>query len=150
MRARTLALMALLGLSLSACTLWPEKKNPGWNHATGIEQFERLYWQELQKRNWKEIEARTASNFTHTSATGVKNKQQTLATYQRYPLIEHSLGDFEIVSHGDTAIAHFTALFSYQDETGKTIGPVRNRVMTVWQQHKSGWVVVAKSVTPLE
>jgi hypothetical protein len=141
-----LFVVATLALFLSACTMWPEKRNPGWNQATGAEQFERLYWQELKAKNWAEIEARTASNFTHASAAGVRNKQETITMYKQNPLLDYQLGNFEVVAHGDTAIVNFTADFTYTDESGKTVGPVHNRVQTVWRQHKSGWVLISKAV----
>jgi hypothetical protein len=132
-------------LGLSACTLYPEKKNPGWSQATGAEQFERLYWQELKAKNWQEIEARTASNFTHSSVAGVRNKQETIDIYKRNPIVDYQLGNFEVVAHSDTAVVNYTADFTYTDESGQTVGPVHNRVQTVWHQQKSGWVLVAKA-----
>ena len=149
MRSR-LFLIATVGLLLSACTMWPEKRNPNWQQATGAEQFERLYWQELKAKNWKEVEAHTASNFTHTSAAGVRNKQETITMYQQNPLLEYQLGNFEVVAHGDTAVVHYTADFTYTDESGKTVGPVHNRVQTVWKQHKTGWILVAKAAFPAQ
>jgi ketosteroid isomerase-like protein len=144
MRLR-LVLVPFLGFVLSACTMWPEKRNPNWQQATGAEQFERLYWQELKAKNWKELEAHTASNFTHASAAGVRNKQETIATYKQNPLVDYQLGNFDVVAHGDTAIVNFTADFTYTDESGKTIGPVHNRIQTVWKQHKTGWVLLSKA-----
>jgi hypothetical protein len=146
----SLLLIASLGLLLSACTAWPEKKNPGWNQATGAEQFERLYWQELKAKNWPEIEARTASNFTHSSVAGVRNKQETITVYKQNPLIDYQLGNFDVVAHGDTAVVHYTADFSYTDESGKAIGPLHNRVQTVWHQEKSGWILIAKTAFPAQ
>jgi hypothetical protein len=149
MRLR-LVLVPFLGFVLSACTMWPEKRNPNWQQATGAEQFERLYWQELKAKNWKELEAHTASNFTHASAAGVRNKQETIATYKQNPLVDYQLGNFDVVAHGDTAIVNFTADFTYTDESGKTIGPVHNRIQTVWKQHKTGWVLLSKAAFPTQ
>jgi hypothetical protein len=148
-RSKLSVIIILVVLAQAACTMWPEKKNPGWEHATGLEQMERLYWKERQAKNWKEIEARTASNYTHTSAEGVQNKQQTMELLRARTLLEHSLGEFEVVSHGDTAVVTYVAFLRYQDGSGKIVGPVRYRQTSVWQQHKSGWSLIANTETEI-
>lgn len=124
--------------------MWPEKKNPGWEHATGLEQMERQYWKEIQAKNWKEIEAHTASNYRHTSPAGVVNKQQMLERYQQAGLQNYSLGDFTVESHGDTATISYTANLQLdgQPKQSKSV-----RRLSVWQKQKSGWVLIASSET---
>jgi hypothetical protein len=142
-------IIIFVSLMQAGCTMWPEKKDPGWGNATGVEQMERLYWKDRQAKNWKEIEARTASNYTHTSADGVQNKQQTMELLRARTLLEHSLGEFEVISHGDTAVVTYVALLRYQDGIGKTVGPVRYRETSVWQQHKGGWALIANAETEI-
>jgi hypothetical protein len=142
---RRLFLAGLLALPATGCTLWPERKNPDWQQATGAERFEQLYWKEWKAKNWLELEARTASNFTLTTPQGTYDKAQALAQIRRTALADYSLGDFQVVDHGSTAIVHYVATYATEVE-GRAQDPVRQRRMSVWQQQKSGWVLVAESV----
>lgn len=144
MRASSLRLLATatLGLALSACTMWPEKKEPGWKDATGVEQHERLYWQAIKDHDWKNIESRTASNFTHVAAAGVMDKSQALGELKKVSDFDFSLGDFAVTAHGDSAVVTYTANFKMTYD-GKPSGPVTLRRMDVWQLQKAGWVLVA-------
>jgi len=143
-RRGALALLIVIATLSTGCTMWPEKKSPGWEQTTSIERMEQLYWDEIKAHNWKELEARTASNFTHTSPNGTFNKQTMIEQYKKTELAEFSLGDFEVVPHGETAVVSYTANYRGTFD-GKTLGPVTSRRMDVWQQQKSGWVLIASS-----
>ncbi|MBI2681899.1 MAG: nuclear transport factor 2 family protein [Acidobacteriales bacterium] len=139
-----LILAAALMLTATGCTMWPEHKNPNWQQATGAERFEQLYWQEWKAKNWLELEARTASNFTRTTADGTFDKAQTMAEYRKSTLVEYTLGEFNVVAHGASAVVSYTAQFQMESE-GMKSAPRSVRRMSVWQQEKSGWVLVASS-----
>lgn len=146
-RMRRGLIASLWVLLLTGCTMWPEKKNPDWNQSTGAEHFSRLYWQAIKDHDWQTLEARTASNYTNTFAGAVRDKQTAIAEYKKITALEYSLGDFQTVHHGDTAVVTYTA------EAKLTVDgspqALRLRCMDVWQQHKSGWVMIASSDTPV-
>jgi hypothetical protein len=144
---RRVFLAALLALLATGCTMWPERKNPDWQQATGAERFEQLYWKEWKAKNWLELEARTASNFTLTTPGGTLDKAQALAELRRTALADYSLGEFQVVDHGSTAVVHYFATYAAAVE-GRPEETIRQRRMAVWQQQKSGWILVAESVSP--
>jgi hypothetical protein len=155
MSYRSIYLLMLVAVTLmlvaTGCTMWPEKKDPGWDQATGLEQMERRYWEDIQTRNFKELEARTASTFSQTSVEGgVRNKQQTLDWFRSITMLEHSLGEFEIFSHGDTTTVTYLSVFRYKDSGGNIVGPVKYRQTSVWQQQKSGWVLIANAAAEIK
>jgi len=130
----------LLTLALSGCTLWEQKQSTAWSSATGAEQFERLLWQEIKARNWPEVERRLAPSFVEVTPTGSRDRAQTLERLKSLNLADYSLGGLEVRPAGsDMVVAYaITLRASSGDET--TL-----HMMTVWQQVKGGWIVVAHS-----
>jgi len=53
---KTCLALACLAL-ICGCTIWPQKP-AAWSNATGAEQFERLWWQDVKDKNWSEVEQR--------------------------------------------------------------------------------------------
>lgn len=137
-----LAVSIVLVIIFTGCTMWSEPKNPSWKQATGVEQMERLLWQEMKAKNWTEVEAHLASNYTHIAPEGVTDKQATLEIFKKMTLQDYSLGEFQVTQSGDTWLVTYTATYSFLNE-GKTTGPKTNRVLSVWQKQKSGFVVIS-------
>jgi len=131
-------------VALGGCTIWGEPKVSTWKNATGAEAFERLLWQEVKAKNWKEIEAHLASNFVYQDQQGRQDKRKFIADLQQTELIDYTIGDLEVRASGTEAIVTYSAQFTGTFQ-GKPLpsGPVR--VMTVWQQQKNGWSAVAMS-----
>jgi hypothetical protein len=124
--------------------MWSQPKVSTWKNTTSIEQFERLLWQEIKAGNWLEVESHLASQYTNTSDLGVMDKTQTLAQLKKLALTDYSIGDVNVTSHGDTAIITYIA--TVQGTRGcAPFNSEQHRRMSVWQQHKSGWVVIAQS-----
>jgi hypothetical protein len=134
---------AVLAILLSGCTMWPEKTNPGWDQATGIEQFERLVWKEIKEKNWKELDKHLASNFSHNTKDGTLDKQQAMEVLKSATLEDYVLGDFHIVQNGDTVTATYTASFRATTTDGQQINRTGLRRMSVWHHQKSGWILIA-------
>src|SRR5262245_15673660 len=63
---------ALIALSLAITLgcMGGEPKHPTWKNATGAEQYERLMWQALRDKDWKEAEDRLAPTFVGVVANG--------------------------------------------------------------------------------
>ena len=145
LNARLAALAAtILVLVLSGCTMWEQKQSTAWSSATGAEQFERLLWQEIKARNWPEVERRLAPSFVEVTPAGSRDRAQTLERLKSLNLADYSLGGLEVRPAGsDMVVAYaITLRASSGDET--TL-----HMMTVWQQVKGGWIVVAHSETSM-
>src|SRR5512137_2388697 len=59
----------VMALSLAGCA-GGEPKHPTWKNATGAEQYERLMWQAVRDKDWKEVEYRLAPTFVGVNAKG--------------------------------------------------------------------------------
>jgi hypothetical protein len=94
------------------------------------------------------VEAHTASSYTNVAPGAVSNKQQIIEFYKGMNLLEYSLGDFEVIDHAGTTTVTYrsTATFEIQ---GKHFGPVTYQNMSVWQQQKKGWAMIASSASPI-
>jgi hypothetical protein len=123
---------ALLLSSLSAQSIWKESKNPNWKQATGVEQYEKLMWKAVKENDWLAVESHMASNFVFSDANGVKDKAQRIAELKTMSNIPDVM-DPVVTPSGEHSIITYT------------LG--RSRVMSVWQQQKSGWVMVAMAMS---
>ena len=126
-----LAAAALLS-SLSAQSIWKESKNPIWKQATGVEQYERLMWKAVKDKDWLAVESHMASNFVFSDASGVKDKSQRIADLKALANVPE-ISDAVVTPSGNHAIVTYSL--------GKS------RVMSLWQEQKSGWVLVAMAVS---
>ena len=125
-------------LSLSGCTMWEQKQSSAWSNATGAEQFERLLWQEIKARNWTEVERRLAPSFVEVTASGVRDREQTLERLKALGAADYSIGDLQVRPEGADMVVAYT--ITLRASSG---GETTLRVMTVWQQVKGGWIAIA-------
>ncbi|MCU1309374.1 MAG: hypothetical protein JWO20_499 [Candidatus Angelobacter sp.] len=133
---------ALLSSSLSAQSIWKESKNPSWKTATGAEQYEQLLWRAVKDKDWLAVESHISSNFVYMDSTGTKDKAQRVADLKSMELNDLKIDDINVTAQGTDAIVTYTLS---RKSASRDIPGVR--VMSVWQQQKSGWVLVAMSET---
>src|SRR5215475_12590208 len=63
-------LLLAASLMLAGCTYGGEPKHHVWKTASGAEQYERLMWQAIRDKDWKEIEYHRAPTFVGVDASG--------------------------------------------------------------------------------
>jgi hypothetical protein len=137
------ALAALLIVSLSSCSMWKNPKK-GWEGATGGEQLERLFWNEIQAKNWAELDKHLAPFFVASSPNGNRDRAAAIERWKQYDLQSVNVADVQVQTGGPDFIVTSTVTL-----TGTVNGhpmpaePVHS--MTVWQQVKNGFVVIAHS-----
>ena len=122
--------------------MWEQKQSTAWSSATGAEQFERLLWQEIKARNWTEVERRLAPAFVEVTASGVRDREQTLERLKALGAADYSMGDLEVRPDGADMVVAYTITLRASPGGETTL-----RMMTVWQQVKGGWVAIAHSET---
>ncbi len=147
MRVRVAILTVCLGL-LTGCTMWRQHSNPGWSSATSGEQFVSLWWADIKAKRIAELGRHMATTYLGTSPTGVFDRAAALQRFSQLELEDYTLGDFVTQANGADLVVTYRAAFN-----GTLAGqPIQMsaRVLSVWQQTKSGWVLVAESVTPDE
>lgn len=116
------------------------------SEATGGEGLERVFWKNVAARNWTEIERSLASNYTATTPAGTLDREAALQQYRQLQLKNYSLGDLKTELNGSTIVV--TYQITLNGTAGSEVLPsAPQRMMTVWQQQKAGWIAIAHSVS---
>jgi hypothetical protein len=120
-----------------------EPKHPGWKNATGAEQYERLMWQAMRDKDWKEVEYHLAPAFVGVTGSGQALDRAGWVEHWRAAAIsEFSLAEVSVQPNGaDMTVAYVLHLRGEQTAVF--------RVVSVWQQVKGGWILIAASTTPM-
>jgi hypothetical protein len=151
-----LAFASVLTLLLaSACTFYGEHPARALSEATGGEGLERVFWKDVKAANWIEVERSLASNYTAITPGGTLDRSATLEQYRQWELKDFALGDLKTELNGNTVVVTYTITLngtlngSLNGTSGSQPLPsTPQRMMTVWQQQKAGWVAIAHSVSP--
>ncbi len=152
MAAKTppVSLLTMLTVALmltSACTFYGEHPAKALAEATGGEGLERVFWKNMQAANWVELERALASNYAGVTPNGTLDRSATLDQYRSWQLKDYSLGDLKTELNGSTIVVTYTITLN-GTAGSQPLPAVPQRMMTVWQQQKAGWVAIAHSVTP--
>lgn len=146
---RLVARFFLVGLLLAtfACTMWGPKKNLSWKSATASEDMERLFWRDVQKKDWKSIQAHLAATMTATSPQGAMNKDQLMSHLQLMEISDYQLGEFSSQPNGPDLVV--TYVISIKGTVGGHKLPQNPiRMMSVWQEAAGKWIMIAHSTHP--
>ncbi len=141
MRARLSLVLVILAATVG-CNMW-SKPASGWTGATGGEQIEQLFWKDVQGKNWAEVDRHIAATFAGTSAAGTMDRAAFLQQLQSAALTDFSLS--ECSSHLNGADVMITCTIR-ANKGGRN---VTSASLSVWQQLKKGWIMVAHSESPL-
>lgn len=138
---------AVLAVSMSAlgCTVYKERPAKALSEATGGESLERVFWQDVQKQNWKDLDSHIASNFVYVTPNGRYERADALKHLEQFQLQEFSLGDLVTEMNRDTFVVTYTIVLR-GTAGGHALSGQPQRRMTVWQQEKRGWVAIAHSI----
>jgi hypothetical protein len=148
------ALIFVLTLA-PACTFYGEHPARALSEATGGEGLERVFWKNVQAANWVEVERALASNYAGVTPAGTLDRSATLEQYRRWQLKDYALGDLKTEMNGTTIVVTYTITLNGALNGAAGNGPAGSQplpsapqhMMTVWQQQKAGWVVIAHSVS---
>jgi uncharacterized protein DUF4440 len=134
----------VLALCLSACTIGKEPKHPTWKNATGAEQYERLMWQAVRDKDWKDVEYRLASTFVGVNPQGAALDRAGWVEYWKAsPVTDFAFGELTVQPNGaDMTVTYVLRLNARA--SGSAL-----RVISIWQENKGGWMLIATSTTPL-
>jgi len=141
MRAR-LFLLVLVAAMTAGCNMW-SKPASGWTGATGGEQIEQLFWKDVQAKNWTEVDRHVAGIFAGTSGAGKTDRAGFLRDLQKVPLTDLALSECESHMNGGDLIITCTMRANWGGQAA------HSATLSVWQQLKKGWVMVAHSDSPL-
>lgn len=136
---------------VSACTFYGEHPARSLSEATGGEGLERIFWKNVQAANWVEVERTLASNYAGVTPRGTLDRSATIEQYRGWQLKDYALGDLKTEMNGTTFVVTYTITLNGLTSNGtagsQPLPSTPQHMMTVWQQQKKGWVVIAHSVS---
>jgi hypothetical protein len=142
-------LISLFFLNIAGCTIGREPKHPNWKNATGAEQYERLMWQDIRKKDWQDVEYHLAPTFVGVNAQGrALDREGWVEYWKSADIKEVSLGEFSVQPSGTHMVVTFV-LHLVGTAAGRPFPQDGLRVISVWQQVKSGWILTATSCVPV-
>lgn len=111
-----------------------------WKNATGAEQHERLLWQSIHDKQWNEVEHHLAPTFVGVVANGQRfDRAGWMDYWKAHVATDFSLGEFNVQPNGADMVVTYQMNF----------GGSGAQVLSVWQQLKSGWVLISQAITPV-
>ncbi|MBZ5627599.1 MAG: hypothetical protein LAO06_01900 [Acidobacteriia bacterium] len=139
---KRLALIVLFLAPTLACNMW-SKPASGWTGATGGEQIEKLFWQDVQAKNWAEVDRHVAGTFAGAGPGGTTDRTAFLRELQKAPLADFSISECNSHLNGADMIVTCTVHAQWAGQASAV------STLSVWQQLKKGWVMVAHSESKL-
>jgi ketosteroid isomerase-like protein len=142
-------------VSLVACSFFllagcgGPPKHPKWSNATGAEQYERLMWQALRDGDWKNVHYHLAPTFAGVSAEGQAfDREGWVQHWKTRQIKEFSLAEVSVQPEGPDMVVTYLLHLTTGARNGIAAGRDL-RVVSVWQQVKTGWILTATSDTPV-
>jgi hypothetical protein len=147
MTRRVLACSVLVSLVwLVGCTVYGQKPVKALADATGGEGLERALWRDIQHKDWKDLENHTASIFVYQTPNGKLDRSAALAQIEKMDLSDCTIGELSTELHGNVFVVTYTVTLRGTMD-GQPLPNRAERRMSVWQQQKSGWMMIAHAVT---
>src|SRR5690242_19396048 len=139
-------IVLLCTFTLTGCTLWREHPVSKWADATGGEALERSFWNEVKAKDWSELERHIAANYVCITPHGRLDRSAALEHIRQLELSEYSPGDFEIELDGNVLVVTYSITMSGSGN-GRALPDAPVPMMTIWQQQKMGWTVIAQTAS---
>jgi Domain of unknown function (DUF4440) len=125
-----------------------EPRHFTWSNATGAEQHERLLWQAIQSRDWSNVERSLSPTFIGVNADGkLFDREGWVLMLKSAQVVEVSLGEPQIHPEGPDMKVTFVL---HVHASGIGPAPAGLRLVSVWQQLKTRWLLSATSITPIQ
>jgi hypothetical protein len=128
---------------LTGCTIYPERKSPSLKMATGAEQNERMFWRLVKKRQWGQALPLVAPNVIWAVPGHTLCRDDLVAYLQQQHVKEYLLHDATLKPNGVDMTVRYTLEEVFADGHVQKFAAV-----SVWQQLKSGWVMIMHSEHP--
>ncbi len=145
---RTLRLLMFVALSTAlsfpGCTKWGEKKHPNWHQATSGEHLVNLFWKDVKDKRFRELGTHVAPEFMGTNEMATLDKPTLLEHVSHLDIESFQIGEVQTRSSGRDLIVSYVMTVRLKSPNGPS-RDLRLRMLSVWQELKRGWVVVAMS-----
>lgn len=148
MRAKGLPIVlaaVLVTVTSTGCTVWGEKKHPSLGTTTSAEQHERILWTKIRDGAWQDIPPMFAQNVVYAVRGRLLSRDEIIPFLRSEQIHDFVLGDVTVKPNGPDMTVSYTVQVSGSD--GKTQSLIAT---SVWQQARSGWILIAHSQQPQE
>ena len=130
------AVVLVVAVLLTSCTMY-SKPAKGWAGETGSVNLEQLFWDDVKAKDFRKVEGHVSTTFVGNGATGTYDKPAFLQQLQAEGA--PTLSECASKLNGDSLMI----TCNLQRESGKSSS------LSVWQQYKKGWLMVAHSEAAL-
>jgi len=146
-RLSLLSLLLILVFATSSCTMWGEKKHANWSSATSGEHLANLFWGDVKAKDWQSLDGHVGPGFTGIIQSGITDHDQLMQHLRAMDLQDFQIGDLQTkLAGGDLIVIYSVTLKGSVEGRPLPNGPIR--ILSVWQELKHGWVLVAQSAVP--
>lgn len=136
-------------LSLAGCTKWGEKKHPNWHQATSGEHLVNLFWKDVKDKKFQELGIHVAPEFMGANEMSTLDKPALLEHVSHIDIESFQIGEVQTRPSGRDLIVSYVMTLRLKSPNGSS-RDTRLRMLSVWQELKHGWVVVAMSSSRME
>lgn len=127
--------------------MWGEKKHPDWKQATSGEHLVNLFWKDVKAKRWQDLESHVGSTFVAISPSGTSNHDEVMEHLRAMDLKAFQIGDVSSQMAGNDLIVTYT--ITVRGTVGGHPFPSPLRMMSIWQELRNGWILVAHSTVPM-
>ena len=131
-------------VALSSCTMWSEKKHANWKSATSGENLANLFWRDVKAKDWQSLDGHVAPQFTGIIRSGITNHDQLMQNLKGLDLQDFQIGELQTQLHGGDLVVIYSVTLKGTSK-GEPLPATPIRILSVWQELKHGWVLVAQS-----
>ncbi len=142
MRKQGLVAVVLLCVISAGCTMWG-KRAPGFAGATGGEQLQRAFLDEIKNKHWTEVEQRLSANFVLVTPGGVFDRAAAMERMRSLDLKGYTLSDLTVRPQGaDAVIVYLISVDGTMN--GNALPSDPQRVVNTWQEVAGHWVLISQ------
>jgi hypothetical protein len=141
MRAALIA--GLLSLSLTGCTVWGAKNPPTVKSMTGAEDHERVFWSQARAGRWNAITPLLAANVVYAVGGRILSRDQIVPYLQSEKIRDFVVSDTQVMPNGPDMTVSYHLQISSANSAARSLTAV-----SVWQQVKSGWILIVHTEQP--
>jgi Domain of unknown function (DUF4440) len=142
MRKHALVSVIVLCLIATGCSLWG-KRAPGFSGATGGEQLQRAFLDEIKNKHWTEVEQRLSANFVLVTPGGVFDRAAAMERIRNLDLKNYTLSDLTIRPQGtDAVIVYLISVDGIMK--GQALPSDPQRVVSTWQEVAGHWILISQ------
>ncbi len=130
--------------------MWGDKPVHSWSSATGGEHLDRLFWDTVKAKDWKELDRHLSPTFVYVGPSGIHERADALHFFENLQISELSLGEFTVhPSGGDVIVVTYIAHINATRE-GKPLSSSEFRMTSTWQRVDKNWLLISRAHTPAQ